>query len=274
MKLAGVQMKVEAGAKAHNLAHAQALIGEAASQGAEVIILPEVMDLGWTHPSARTDASAVPEGDTCAMLSAAARRFGVYLCAGLVERAPDGTIYNAAVIIDRAGQVILHHRKLNELDIAHDLYAQGDRLGVCHTDLGTFGLMICADAFAEGHVISRALGYMGADMILSPSSWAVPPDHDNALTPYGDEWRAAYSPVARDFSLTIAGVSNVGHVPAGPWADWRCIGCSLIVGPDGSDVIQGPYGVDAETIVYADIDLRPRPARGTDWATLWKTGAP
>jgi predicted amidohydrolase len=131
-------------------------------------------------------------------------------------------------------------------------------------------LLICADAFAEEQVLSRSLGYMGADMILSPSSWAVRPDHDNNRDPYGEEWRTAYGPVARDFSLTFVGVSNVGPVPMGPWAGWKCIGCSLIVGPDGSEVLQGPYGVDAETILYADIHLHSRPARGTDWAARWK----
>jgi predicted amidohydrolase len=267
IKLAGVQMQVEAGNKVRNLAHAQELIAEAARQGADLIVLPEVMDLGWTNPSARQDASAIPSGDTCTMLSAAAQQYGVYLCAGLVERAPDGAIYNAAVILDRQGRVILHHRKLNELDIAHDLYTQGDRLGVCHTDLGTLGLLICADAFAQDQVISRTLGYMGADLIVSPSSWAVPPGHDNTITPYGDEWRAAYGPVARDFALWFVGVSNVGPIPAGPWAGWRCIGCSLVVGPDGQQVAQGPYG--EETILYVVIDPVARPARGTEWAARW-----
>lgn len=45
-QLAGVQMMVEAGNKAANLAHARDLIEEAARHGAELILLPEVMDLG------------------------------------------------------------------------------------------------------------------------------------------------------------------------------------------------------------------------------------
>jgi predicted amidohydrolase len=142
---------------------------------------------------------------------------------------------------------------------------------VCQTEWGTLGLLICADAFAEGQVIQPDVGLHGRGPILSPSSWAVPPDHDNTREPYGDEWRAAYGPVARDFSLTFVGASNVGPIPAGPWAGWRCIGCSLIVGPDGHDVVQGPYGVSAETILYAEIERQPRPARGTDWSARWKT---
>jgi len=78
----------------------------------------------------------------------------VHVCAGLTER--DGpSIFNAAVLIDPAGAVILKHRKLNELDVGHASYDQGDRLGVARTALGTLGLMICADAFARGQVLSR-----------------------------------------------------------------------------------------------------------------------
>ena len=40
------------------------------------------------------------------------------------------------------------------------------------------------------------------------------------------------------------------------------------------EVIQGPYGVDAETILYVDITPRPRAARGTGWADLWRGSRP
>jgi len=54
--------------------------------------------------------------------------------------------------------------------------------------------MICADAFAKDHVLSRSLGYMGADIIISPCAWAVPADHDNLKTPYHRhiKWFSAY----------------------------------------------------------------------------------
>lgn len=267
-KLALVQMKVLAGRKEENLAHAEAMIAQAAGQGAEVVLLPEAMNLGWTHPSARHEADAVPHGRTCAMLRAAAQRHGLYICSGLVEK--DGQhIFNAAVLIDPRGEVILLHRKLNELEIGHAYYEQGDRLGVARTPLGTFGIMICSDAFACGQVISRALGYTGAQVLLSPSAWAVPAGHDNQKEPYGDLWRRSYRPVARDFQLWIAGVSNVGWLTDGPWQGWKCIGCSLVIGPDGEVVVQGPYGPEAETILAIDIEPPPRPARGCGWETYW-----
>ena len=146
------------------------------------------------------------------------------------------------------------------------MYAQGDRLGVARTPLATFGLMICADGFAPaGQLISRTLATMGADVILSPSAWAVPADHDNAREPYGKVWRDCYVPVARDFDLWMVGVSNVGPITAGPWSGRKCIGCSLVIAPGGREVLQGPYGEDAKQLLIVDVQPRPRGVRGSRW---------
>jgi predicted amidohydrolase len=268
-KLALVQMNVVGGELDLNLRHAAKRIAEAAGEGAHLALLPEVMDLGWTHPSAKTMAYPVPGGKTFEQLAEAAKKNQIYVVAGIVEKDADKT-YNTAVLINPDGKFLLKHRKLNELDIAHDLYDTGDRLNVCHTELGTIGLMVCADAGAKEFSIQRSLGYMGADMILSPSSWAVVADHDNEKDPYGDTWRNNYKTVAREFQMWIIGVSNVGWLTAGPWKDWKCIGCSLVIDPDGNEVLQAPYGADADTIIYLDVKTRERPARGTDWQEYWK----
>lgn len=264
MRLALAQMYVAPGDPPANLARAGTMIARAAGGGAQVVILPEAMDCGWTHPSARTLASPIPGGETFRALSDAARHHDIYVCSGLTERSGD-SIFNAAVLIDPSGKLLLHHRKLNELDIAQNLYAQGDRLGVARTPLATFGLMICADGFATGHVVSRSLGLMGADVILSPSAWAVSASHDNTKRPYGQEWRACYVPAATEYGMWIVGVSNVGPVSAGPWAGRTCIGCSLVIGPDGRTVVQGPYGGDAETVIFVEIEPHARTARGSSW---------
>ena len=270
-KLALIQMLVEGGRKEANLRRATERIGRAAAKGAHVVLLPEAMTLGWTHGSAQTQADDIPEGVSCATLRESARVNKVYVCAGIVERA-GSQIFNSAVLINPAGKILLHHRKLNELEIGHDYYAPGDRLEVAQTPLGTFGVMICADAFARGQIIGRTLGLMGADIILSPCAWAVPADHDNVKEPYGQLWLDNYCPVARDFRIWIAGASNVGWLTDGPWQGRQCIGCSLVVGPEGKPVATGPFGVEAETILYVDVQPRTRPARGHGWETLWAAG--
>lgn len=250
MKLALAQMLVEPGKQETNVSRAEQRIREAAEQGAEVVLLPECLDLGWTHPSAETLATTVPDGDVCRRFNRAAVENNVFVCTGLVERAGD-RLFNSAVLISPAGEVLLHHRKINELDFARELYSVGDRLGVADTKFGKIGLMICADGFAQGQVISRSLAMMGAQVILSPCAWAVPEDHDNEKTPYGQIWLENYGAVGRDHGVPIVGCSNVGPIIEGPWKGRSCIGNSIAVGAKGLPVNVLAYG--EEELVTMDI---------------------
>ena len=268
-EMALLQMSVIGGEKRRNLSRAQEMIAEAAAHGSRLVVLPEAMDLGWTHPSSQTEAEPIPGGEPCQQLAQAASAHGVYVCAGLTERSGK-RIFNSAVMISNSGEVLCAHRKINELDIGHPYYAQGDRLNVVQTELGTVGLMICADGFARNQVISRSLCYLGADLIVSPCAWAVTGERDNEKEPYGKLWKDAYIPVAKEFCVWIAGVSNVGAIEAGPWASRKCIGCSLVIGPRGEQIVQGPYGVGAETILFVDVEPVQRPARGCGWEEYWK----
>jgi len=259
-KLALAQMPVLGGKREQNLQCATRFIADAAKSGAAVVLLPEALDCGWCHESARTDAGLIPDGDACLRLREAARVHRIHVCAGLIERV-GARLFNSAVLISPEGEVLLHHRKLNELDIASHLYSQGDRLAVAHTAFGTIGLMICADAFASGQVISRTLGMMGAQIILSPCAWAVPPDHDNTVQPYGALWLDNYGPVAKDFNLWIAGASNIGPITDGAWSGHKCIGCSLVIDPSGEPALRGPYGVEASALLCVEVTLPPHSIR-------------
>jgi len=268
-KLALAQMRVEGGALDVNLEHAAEMIAEAAGNGAQLVLLPEAMDLGWTDPSALTLAGPVPGGKSARLLSDMAKKYHIYVCSGLTEKDGD-KVYNAAVLIDPTGEVILLHHKINELDIGHPYYALGRSLQVVETDLGAIGVMICADASTGQREIPRTLSYMGADVILSPSSWAVQADHNNLDDPYGGTWTNAYIPVAKDFRVWIASCSNVGWMTGGPWKGWKAIGCSMVIGPGGEEVLRAPYGADADTILYVDIRPEPRPGQGTTWHRYWR----
>jgi hypothetical protein len=87
---------------------------------------------------------------------------------------------------------------------------------VVETELGTLGLAICADHFGSALAIGHVLARMGAQVILSPSAWAVDADHDDDRDPYGRLWLDSYAELARVYDLTLIGVSHVGWLTAGP----------------------------------------------------------
>ena len=255
------QMLVKGGAVEENLDRAVKLIHEAGAQQADIIVLPECLDLGCTHPTAHELAQPIP-GPTSASLCQAAKSAGIHVVAGLTERARD-RIYNAALLISPDGAILRKHRKINVLTIAQDIYAIGDSLAVTETSLGTIGLLICADNFFESLALGHSLARMGAQIILSPSAWAVDGDHDNRQKPYGERWRQSYTTLAKTYAMPVIGVSNVGWITGGVWEGRKCIGCSLAVGHDGEIIHQGTYGEAAEELVLIPVTLTPRTVTGT-----------
>jgi predicted amidohydrolase len=266
IKLAMGQMSVEGGLPQKNLARAVEMIAQAGRQGCQVVVLPECLDLGWAHPAARQLATEVP-GATSGVLCRAAAEAGVYVVAGLTERA-GSKIFNAVLLIDPKGQILLKHRKINLLDIEQDIYSTGDRLAVAETAIGVIGVNICADNFPDSLALGHCLARMGAQILLSPSAWAVPAEHDPVAEPYGALWEGAYRSLASLYEMPVVGVSNVGWITGGPWSGRKCIGCSLAMGADGVVLAKGAYGVDAQELIITEIALRPRACTGTDIAPM------
>lgn len=244
LRVAMGQMLVEPGAPARNLVRAEAMIGEAAARGAQAIVLPETLDLGWTSATAADLAEPLP-GARSARLCAIARDKAIVVAAGLTERAGE-RIYNSALLIDADGRIAAMHRKIAELDFARAGYATGSTLGVAETAIGRVGLGICADYWTP--VLGLAQAAMGAHVILSPAAWAVPPGFDNAATPYGGEWIASYATIALSHGVALVGVSNVGPVTSGAWAGHACIGASIAMDRDGTIAARGPFGEEALVI--------------------------
>lgn len=245
VRIALGQILVEPGRPDANIARALAAIDDAAKAGADVLVLPECLDFGWPSEDARKGAEPIP-GPSASLLAARAAAARILVVAGLSERA-GGQIYNAAILVDRDGTIVGHHRKINELDFARSLYATGRKLEVFDTSIGPVGVAICADLLVPE--IGTALAAMGAGIILSPSAWAVPDDHDEAVTPYGGEWRSAYGDLARRHSVAVAATSNVGRIDGGAWHGRPIIGRSLAVHHDGSIAAQAAFGREDLPIV-------------------------
>lgn len=259
IRIAMLQLLVEYSKPAGNLERAGVLLRQAKAQGAELAVLPECFDLGWANPEAETLAQPIP-GTYSGMLCALAGEVGIAVCAGLTER-DHNRIYNTAVLVDKSGRIVGQHRKINTLTEVEPMYAVGTALQVFETDLGRIGVAICADNAPDSTALGEALCRMGAQIILSPCSWAVEPDFQAAY--YGHNWYRAYSRLAKLYGVPVVGVSNVGVVTAGVWKGWSCIGNSIALFADGVSGVTLPYGVLAETMRVIDVPLRRDGPHGT-----------
>ncbi|GAB2479257.1 hypothetical protein GCM10011375_17510 [Hymenobacter qilianensis] len=254
------QLLVEGGEPARNLERAARMIGEAAQQGCELVLLPETLDFAWTHPSALTEAQPIP-GPFSDLLCQQAIKYKIYVCAGLTERL-NGRNYNAAILINPEGEIIVKYHKINLLSVELPFYAVGQTLNVVDTPLGKIGVNICADNYLDGLPIGHTLARMGAEFIISPSSWTV----DYSLTeeddPYREKWVNPFSILARLYNVVVVGTTSVGYIVGGPYEGKKSVGCSLAVDASGVRA-QGTFNEFAGDLVVADLPRPVRPEQGT-----------
>ncbi|MBC6607909.1 carbon-nitrogen hydrolase family protein [Hymenobacter sp. BT188] len=254
------QLLVEGGEPTRNLERAARMIGEAAQQGCELILLPETLDFAWTHPSALTEAQPIP-GPFSDLLCQQASKHKIYVCAGLTERL-NGRNYNAAILINPEGEIIVKYHKINLLGVELPFYSVGQTLNVVDTPLGKIGVNICADNYLDGLPIGHTLARMGAEFIISPSSWTV----DYSLTeeddPYREKWVNPFSILARLYNVVVVGTTSVGYIVGGPYEGKKSVGCSLAVDASGVRA-QGTFNEFAGDLVVADLPRPIRPEQGT-----------
>jgi predicted amidohydrolase len=227
------QVPVAMGDKVANLRTIFRALDDAADARCDVAVFPECSLTGWCSPACRQEAERVP-GFSSESLGDRARRRRMAVVIGLEEREGD-RIYNSALFFDRGGRLLARHRKINELDIGLRLYAKGSSLGVFDFEGRRFGLDICADSWIPE--ITDALYFLGARLIFSPCAWAVRPGGEARNIARIREWYAAR---AKGKDLVIVSANGVGRVTQGPWRGRILQGESLVTGPGGRNLLQGP----------------------------------
>lgn len=261
LKVAMIQMLVEFDVFDSNIKRAEAFISEAASKGAQICVVPECSDIGWANPDAFDLASPVP-GRVSDEYCRIAKQNNIFIAAGVTEK-DDERLYNSALLISNKGEILIHHRKINVFVDVEDMYSIGGSLSIAETELGTIGIDICADNFYNSIAVAHVLARMGAQIILSPSSWVEPADRDITKDPYGDKWFKPYKQIASIYNIPVIGVSNVGHVIKGARRGYNAIGSSIAVDSDAGIIKMLPYGADAQTMEIVEVTMHENRLKGT-----------
>jgi predicted amidohydrolase len=142
-------------------------------QGADLVVLPELWPLGGFAYDAWQGGAESLDGPTADAMSAAARDAGVWLHAGsIVERDPDGPLYNTSLLFAPDGELHACYRKIHRFGFDSGeaaLMAAGEELAVVDTPFGRMGLATCYDLrFPE---LFRAMLDRGAELFVVPAAW-------------------------------------------------------------------------------------------------------
>ncbi|MCX6636797.1 MAG: carbon-nitrogen hydrolase family protein [Acidobacteria bacterium] len=140
-------------------------VESAVKERTDIILLPEGITVVGTGKTYADVTETIP-GPTTATLAELAKKRNSYIAAGIYEREGQA-LYNTAVLIDRAGNLIGKYRKVYvpRGEIEGGL-TPGHDFPVFQTDFGALGLMICYDVFFPDP--AQALATKGAEIILMP----------------------------------------------------------------------------------------------------------
>ena len=257
--------------KPSSLEKALSLIQDAASEKAELIVLPELfipgypigMNFGFSmgkrsEPGRQDwkryyDASLVAGGSEFQSLAKIAKENGAYISMGFSERdALNGTLYNGNAIFEPNGTWKIH-RKLKPTGSERLVWGDANRdyFPITDTPWGPIGSLICWESYMP--LARVALYQKGITIYISPNT------NDNA------EWQATIQHIAIEgkcFFINADMIVRRSSYPADlhEWEAIRklpeivCRGGSCIIDPFGHYVTEPVW--DKEQIIITDLDMQ------------------
>ncbi|MEE4024148.1 carbon-nitrogen hydrolase family protein [Gordonia sp. PKS22-38] len=156
---------------AENLERLDDAAAQAARHAADLLITPEMMVTGYSLAADEAERLADPEdGPIAARVCEIARRYGVGILYGCVERARDGLLYNAIRLVDRTGKPLATHHKTHLFgDLDRAMVAAGSVPPPVVTVAGwRVALLTCYEV--EFPELVRSCAVRGADVICVPTA--------------------------------------------------------------------------------------------------------
>lgn len=126
-----------------NLDRISSQVAEACSQGARMVVFPELASTGYVEDVNLHDLAEDQQGTTVQTLSSLSRNFGVHVAAGFVEWYR-GDVYNSLAFCSPRGEVSIY-RKRHLIFWEHFYFRHGHEPLIVRTEFGRIGFAICAD---------------------------------------------------------------------------------------------------------------------------------
>ncbi|MEM7683315.1 MAG: carbon-nitrogen hydrolase family protein [Pseudomonadota bacterium] len=168
-----------------NLPVTEELIRQAAADGAEFVLTPEVTNIVSASRTRQNDVLSLEDDDrTLARLRDVSAELGIWLSLGslaLKSGDPDGRFVNRQFLIGRDGAIAASYDKIHMFDVElggeesyreSKGYRPGERSALAETPFAKVGLTICYDMRFPS--LYRTLAQAGAEILTVPSAFTVP----------------------------------------------------------------------------------------------------
>ncbi|WP_343617783.1 carbon-nitrogen hydrolase [Flavobacterium sp.] len=245
----------------NNLKKCISWVRDAASQGAEVILLPELYSSHYFCQSEDVDNFALAEplySTSFISFSELAKELGVVIIVPFFEKRMAGIYHNSAYIIDADGTEAGLYRKMHIPDDPHfyeKFYFTPGDLGfqAIETKKGTVGTLICWDQWYPE--AARITALKGAEVLFYPTAigW-----HPKEKEQYGENQYGAWMNVMKGHAVAngvfVAAANRIGlekYIDGTEGIQFW--GASFIAGPQGEILAQASH--DKEEILIAEVDL-------------------
>jgi len=240
-----------------NLDQAEALVRQAAAQGATLILIQELFASPYfcieQHPKHLSMAQPFAGNPLIARFADLARDLGVVLPCPYFEKAGPA-FFNSCAIIDADGRILGNYRKSHiPQGVGYEekfYFSPGDTgYRVWDTAVGRIGLGICWDQwFPE---CARAMALMGAEVLLYPTAiGSEPPAPDYNSQPH---WEACMKGHAAANILPVMAANRIGHEVAPGGRDLTFYGSSFIC--DHAGQILAKASRERAEVITARVDL-------------------
>ena len=242
-----------------NVARAVVAVRDACAQGAQVVVLPELVTTGYAFAGADelrplAEPASGPSIRAFEQVAAeCAQDAGgpVVVVGGFAELDPDGVLRNSSFVVDQDGLRAVY-RKVHLWDEENLLFVPGqDPPAVVDTQLGRIGVCICYDLEFPEWV--RTVALEGIDLLCAPTNWPAAPRPEGER-PIEVTRAQASASVDRIF---VAVCDRVGTERGVEW-----VGGSAIAGPDGY-LLALAHQDDTEQTLVARCRLEDARQKGT-----------
>ena len=256
---------------AANLDTVTKAIRQAAADGAQLILLPELhtnLYFCQTEDISRFELAESIPGPTTDRLSGLASELKIVVVGSIFERRAAGIYHNTAVVLDSDGSLAGKYRKMHIPDdpgYYEKFYFTPGDLGFhpIQTSLARLGVLVCWDQWYPE--AARLMALSGAELLLYPTAIGWDPRDDEAeQTRQRDSWVTIQRSHAIANGLPVLSCNRVGREadPSKKSDGIQFWGNSFIAGPQGEFLTQA----DTEaTVLIADIDL----ARAESVRRIW-----